>query len=252
MRRFASFDGVSLAYDVWGSGPPVVLLHGFAADSETNWARPGIVETLVEAGRHVVTLDARGHGHSDKPYQPEAYANGAMVKDVQALLDHLRLNEVDVCGYSMGAMTAAAFAGCDLRARSVVLGGVGERVGTRTLGHSAARIAEGLLAEDLESITDPMARAFRTFADNMGADRRALAAIQRSRSMSLQPFQVKIPTLIITGDADILVGSPHRLAEQIPGAVTRIVSGDHLSAVFDPAFGEAIVEFLATASESEP
>lgn len=246
MQRFKSFDGVELAYEVSGSGPPVLLLHGFAADSEANWVQPHVVEALVGAGRCAVTLDARGHGQSDKPYEPEAYADGAMERDVKALVDHLQIPRVDVCGYSMGAMTTSAFVGRDSRARSAVLGGVGNRLGTGALAENAARIADGLVADDPGAIADPTARAFRAFVDLMGADRRALAAIQRSLSTSRRsPVAIDVPTLVIAGDADTLLGSPRQLAERIPGAVLKLVSGDHLRAVFDPAFGQAIVDFLA-------
>src|SRR5205807_10281801 len=98
VRSFESFDGLTLAYESYGSpgGVPVLLLHGFAADSEANWVRPHVVEALVDAGRRAITLDARGHGRSDKPHDPTAYADGAMVRDARALLDHLGVEEVAV------------------------------------------------------------------------------------------------------------------------------------------------------------
>jgi pimeloyl-ACP methyl ester carboxylesterase len=245
-NRFKSFDGVELSYRVQGDGPRVLLLHGFAADSEKNWIRPHVVEALEAAGRQTIALDARGHGLSEKPHEPSAYANGAMVRDVEALLDHLDIEKIDVCGYSMGAMTTYAFVGRDARARSAVLGGVGGRLGTRTLAERAPTIAEGLLAPDPSKIEDPVARAFRAFADSTGADRRALAAIERSRSTPEErPGVPAVPTLVIAGDADVLVGSPQELADRIPGAIAKVVSGDHLSAVYDPAFRQSIVAFLA-------
>ena len=54
-----------------------------------------------------------------------------------------------------------------------------------------------------------------------------------------------MPTLVIAGDRDVLVGSPQDVADRIPGATARVVRGDHLTAVGDPAFRGAIVEFLA-------
>jgi len=74
MERFTSFDGTGIAYITAGpsDGPDVLLLHGFAADHRLNWAAPGVVDALVDAGHHVIALDARGHGQSDKPRDPEA------------------------------------------------------------------------------------------------------------------------------------------------------------------------------------
>ncbi len=62
MDRFASFDGVEIAYQTWGTAgelPPVILHHGFIANANVNWVLPGIVTALTNAGRQVVALDAR-------------------------------------------------------------------------------------------------------------------------------------------------------------------------------------------------
>src|SRR6478672_13252418 len=106
MERFASFDGTGIAYTIVGSGPDALLLHGFAADHHVNWVAPGIVDALVAAGRRVIAYDARGHGQSDKPHDPAAYENDAMVRDARSLLDHLGVESVDVVGYSMGALVS--------------------------------------------------------------------------------------------------------------------------------------------------
>lgn len=254
MSHFGSFDGTALAYESYGplgERPPVLLLHGFAADSETNWVRPHVVDALVGAGRRVITLDARGHGGSEKPHDPTAYAKGTMVRDAQALLDHLGIEQVHVCGYSMGSMTTYALVPREPRARSAVLGGVGDRLGGPFLGERAPRIAEALLADDPSTITDRTAAAFRSFADSTGADRAALAAIQRSRrsAATRDGGSITVPTLVIVGDRDTLVGSPHDLAARIPGASVAVVSGDHLTAVYDPKFRDAIVDFLAGVDE---
>jgi hypothetical protein len=57
---------------------------------------------------------------------------------------------------------------------------------------------------------------------------------------------------VLAGDRDALVGSPQGIADRIPGATVRIVSGDHLTAVNDPAFRTAIVEFLADVPRPAP
>jgi pimeloyl-ACP methyl ester carboxylesterase len=252
MERFASFDGVGLAYQLSGEGPPVLLLHGFAADSERNWVRPGVVAALEAAGRRTVLLDARGHGRSDKPHDPAAYADGAMARDALCLLEHLGLERVDVCGYSMGARTAMTLAASGERMRSAVFGGVGRRLGSRAMAERAPTIGEGLAAADAGSIDDPVARAFREFAESTGADLEALSAFQRSGSFPRTVLSmIELPTLVIAGRDDRLAGSPHELAERIPGAEVALVSGDHLTAVFDPDFAQMIIDFLARIDEKE-
>jgi pimeloyl-ACP methyl ester carboxylesterase len=253
MARFASFDGLSLAYEVTGEGSPVVLLHGFAASSRANWEAPGVVRALVEAGWQAIALDARGHGNSEKPHDPSAYGGNTMVRDVQALFDVLGLERCDVVGYSMGTFTASRLAIVEPRVRSLVLGGTGEAVARPRDPEAAGAIADALVAEDPSAVADPRARAFRMFADSTGADREALAAIQRSSRFSDQADlgQITVPTIIITGDQDILVGSPEGLAALIPGATAKRVAGDHLSAVFDPAFSAEIIAFLKEVESQE-
>ena len=241
---FPSFDGVELAYTEEGAGDPVVLLHGFAADSEVNWGRSGVPEALVAAGRRVVRLDARGHGRSDKPHDVAAYASGAMATDLDRLIEHLGA-EVDVVGYSMGAIVALIAAGRDAPIRSVVAGGIGDATVQR-LGRTSEAIAEAMEADDPAAIGDASARAFRTFADLTKADRVALAAVQRAGFVDqLDLDAVEIPVLVIVGDRDTLAGSAEALAARLPDARALTIPGDHINAVVDPAFAAATVEFLS-------
>ncbi len=249
MERFASFDGTSIAYAVSGGGDgdggAVVLHHGFASTSEINWVRPGIVDALVKAGRRAVLIDARGHGESDHPHDPSAYGDGAMARDVRALLDHLGLRQVDIVGYSMGSFVALAVAAVEGRTRSLCLGGAGTGQVERD-GEAAEAIARALEADDPSSVTDRSGRAFRSFADATGQDRIALAAIQRSGL----PFDetavrtIDVPTIVVNGDRDTLVGDPDSLARLMRRARSVRVPGDHLSAVVRPQFKDTVVSWV--------
>lgn len=254
MRRMRTFDGIGIAYDVLGDGPPVLLHHGFASESQTNWVRPGVAAAVVESGRSVVLIDARGHGQSDKPHDPAAYAGGAMVRDVRALLDELGIESIDVVGYSMGAFVSMALATLDPpegRLRSLALGGAGRGRGPNRSPEAMSAIADALEAPDKSTITDASALAFRNFAEATGADRVALAAIQRARSP--QPelavlARISVPTLVVNGERDTLVGPPESLAAAIPGASFLSVPGDHISAVVKPEFRVALVGWLESVS----
>ena len=60
---------VEIAYLDEGAGEPIVLVHGFASNTQVNWVNPGWVETLTGAGRRAIALDNRGHGASSKLYE---------------------------------------------------------------------------------------------------------------------------------------------------------------------------------------
>jgi pimeloyl-ACP methyl ester carboxylesterase len=249
-----SFDGVELAVRAWGDpsdGVPVLLHHGFAADTGSNWVGPGVVARLRALGRTVVAHDARGHGGSGTPHDPAAYEGAAMARDVTAVLDALGLERIDLVGYSMGGIVALEVATRETRLRSVVIGGVGGAVLDRA-GVDRSALADALLVDDPDTIADPMARAFRAFADGTGADRRALAAVQRARR---EPWSglgsIAVPALVLVGDRDPLARDAERLAAAVPGARLVVVPGDHLSVVGHPAFADELSGFLAEVAATD-
>ena len=241
--------GVTIDYVVEGSGPPVVLVHGFASSVQGNWRAPGIIEALVAAGRRVIALDCRGHGASGKPHDPEAYSGTRMADDVIAVMDDEGVGRADLMGYSMGGFIAASLlVRHPERFGRVILAGVGDALVTGGRGRRATEaIASALEAGTRSGITDARARAFRSFAEQQGNDMAALAAIQRStREFDRgQLGEVRNPVMVLIGEGDVLVGPADQLAAAIPGAKLVKVPGDHLTAVIKPEFGQAIVGFLS-------
>lgn len=244
MPKFESFDGVKLSYESDGDGVPVLLLHGFAADSYINWVRPGIVDRLTASGYRTIALDQRGHGLSDKPHEAAAYADGAMIRDAQGLLDHLGIEQCLCVGYSMGAMnTLRLLAAGERRIRAAVLGGIG--VGALEVRPGWESISDAMETEDKSSITNPFAKSFRDFADLTKADRHALAAIQRQPREPITGVEaVAVPVLVLVGDNDPMVGDPQALAEKIRGSRAVVVGGSHLNVVNNPQFHQALLAFL--------
>jgi pimeloyl-ACP methyl ester carboxylesterase len=250
MQRVRSFDGLEIAYEVVGSGPDVVLLHGFASNAVGNWINPGIRDALVASGRRVIAYDARGHGASGKPHDPAAYQNDAMRRDAQALLDRLGVERVDVVGYSMGAIVASRLVPDEPRARSLVLGGVGERLARGRSAADRSATADALIAPAGAPIADRGARLFRRFAERSGNDLVALSAIQRA-TLAGTPGDlgaITVPTLVVAGVDDRLAGAPDGLAARIPGAAARTIPGNHLTAVVRPELAHEIVAFLSRVS----
>jgi len=247
MKRF-QHDGVEIAFLDEGRGEPIVLVHGFASTAEVNWVHPGWVTTLTRAGRRVIALDNRGHGASSKLYEPSAYHSARMADDIGALLDHLGLGRVDVMGYSMGARIAAFFALSQAqRLRRAILGGLGMHL-VHGVGGSES-IAAALEAPSLADVDDPRARVFRAFAERTKSDLKALAACARGSRQTLTRDQLALigaPVLVAVGTKDAIAGSPQELASLLPrGRALDIPDRDHMLAVGDRAFKQAVVGFLA-------
>ena len=126
--RFAtnSDDGARIAYDLVGDGAPLLLFHGSLTSSAV-WRTLGYVDALRVA-HQLIVVDARGHGHSDKPTTMEAYAMERLVGDVIAVLDDCEVPETAYLGYSMGGRVGF---GLGIRApervRALILGGASQR-----------------------------------------------------------------------------------------------------------------------------
>ena len=247
MQRLDS-DGVSISYLDEGEGDPILLIHGFASNSTVNWRNTNWIKTLNGAGFRVIAFDNRGHGQSEKLYDPSEYGAPTMAEDARRLLDHLGLARADVMGFSMGARIAAFLTFTHpTRVRSVIFAGLGINM-VKGVG-AAEPIAAALETPNAEAIEDDNARAFRVFAEQTRSDRRALAACMRSSRDKISPEQlaaIKVPVLVAVGTEDAIGGSSAELAALIPGAeFLEIVGRDHMKSVGDLSYKKGVLNFLS-------
>lgn len=240
-------DGIRLHYEVGGpdAGFPTLLVHGFCSNFQLNWVGSRWVDTMARAGRRIIGLDNRGHGHSDKPHDPAAYGP-QMVTDIVNLLDHLELPEVDYVGYSMGSQIGirVVLQHPD-RVRRAVLAGIGNNV-TQPWKHAeaVARRLRGDLTEE-----SPAALMFYNFARAVpNNDLEALACCITGPADPLSTADlgsIRRPVLIAVGGADPIARQASALAQQIPRAEYFEVAGrDHTTAVPSRAMKERAVQFL--------
>ncbi len=246
MNHFSS-NGVDIAYTDSGSGPPVLLIHGFGSNHAVNWDATGWTFTLTDARRRVIAMDVRGHGESGKLYESSAYRPALMAGDAANLLTHLAIPAVDVIGYSMGGRIAARLA-IDHPAlvHSLVIGGMGLALVDGIGGEQ--EIVAALEAPTLEDAVGETGRAYRKFAEQTRSDRRALAACimgQRETIPAGQLALIGAPTLIAVGEKDAVAGSAEGLAALIPNAEAFVIpKRDHMLATGDKAFKAAVLAFL--------
>jgi pimeloyl-ACP methyl ester carboxylesterase len=253
MTEFATTtDGIRIAFERVGEGPPVILVHGFGSSKEQNWKSTGWYGSLAEAGFSVLAIDNRGHGESDKPHDPLLYHHDRMAEDVATVMDAAGIAAAPYVGYSMGGLIGLRFLALfPDRMTRLALGGVGEHYLTGPRVSDPERrdvIADALLTEDKSTITEPRARMFREFAEQPGKDRLALAACMRAMSPPLptavlQSFRK--PILVVDGDQDFIAGPSGPLAAIFFQGVAAVVPGrDHMTAVGARPTRQAVVDFL--------
>lgn len=242
-----SNNGIDIAFDDVGSGDPILLLHGFASTRTDNWSRTGWYGTLEKTGRRVIAMDWRGHGESTACHSSDDYAADLLLGDVRALLDHLNIDRLDVFGFSMGAGLALQLALEEgKRIDHLVLAGIG---GNMLDANRAPRFTENIFdAASADEISDPMAKGFRLYADQLGQDLKALAACagaNRTSPTAEDLFAVRAKTLVVAGQRDDLAGDPVSLAEAIPGAKGELIPGaDHMYLLTNGAFKGTVIDFL--------
>lgn len=100
-KSYASINGLKMYYEVHGQGKPIVLLHGAYMTIGLNWSE--LIPELSKT-RKVIAIEMQGHGRTNDIDRPFSYE--AMADDVAKLLKHLKINKVDVMGYSLGGTVA--------------------------------------------------------------------------------------------------------------------------------------------------
>ncbi len=247
-------DGLRIHYERFGTGPPLILVHGWGADTKTNWLDTGWIDVL-QAHRLVISLDVRGHGRSDKPHDPVAYGYADMSRDVLAVMDQLDIAKADYMGYSMGAFIGAYLLGHHGgRFNAMILGGIGDE--TEESASVCATIAAALRAQDPSRIESPIGAAYRQYAGaNPNNDLEALAVSALRMWPEGYPLRLggiglgrsRNPVLIVNGSEDRpYVHTAGALARAIPRArIVTLPGKDHLGAVTDPLFKQTVVEFLS-------
>lgn len=99
-KYVSSKDGTPIAYEVVGTGPTLVMQHGFGGDRKS-WSALGYVDSLAERFR-LLLIDAKGHGESGGPADKDAYSHARVAQDVAAVVEAECEEPPSFWGYSMG------------------------------------------------------------------------------------------------------------------------------------------------------
>jgi pimeloyl-ACP methyl ester carboxylesterase len=221
---FATNNGVRIHYEVEGQGEPLVLQHGFSSDL-SDWRTVGYVDALRDTYQCIL-IDARGHGQSDKPHDPEAYELINKVKDVFAVLDDIGIEKAHYWGYSMGGVIGLSVAtNGGERFRSVVMGGAAPGPRDEVAGARLENYLAGLDA-GLESMAAsmPPERRERFLKNDPLALRATVIATQSDPVMNMDdPIA---PILFYNGGADPSIPRARAMASKTPPSVRYEEIGD--------------------------
>lgn len=218
-------NGIDIAYQTDGAGPPLLMLHGATSSAHEDWAaqRP-----LFRKAFRLYLVDARGHGGT-RWDAADGFDKEMLVADLLGFADALDLATFHVCGFSMGAMTALTFAMRHAdRVRTAIICGIDvqreprARVAARLMDPARIERDEPIWAAQLERRHSPVQGA--------GAWKRLLPAIAADVATQALPSppelrRVRVPTLLVYGDRDVFVPTDHAAAlqRQLPDARLLVV-----------------------------
>ena len=235
-------DGIRIHYMEQGTGTAVVLIHGYTANAEWKWFKPGIAAALAATHR-VVAIDARGHGQSEKPHDSMRYGP-RMAEDVIELMDTLDIDRAHVHGYSMGgSLLTQILKAHPERVITTIYGGSGVREVDPAW---QARVPDDPETPDADPANPRPGERWSSYPD---FDRTALDAVsgfpwtREQRAIDLSA--VRVPVLAIVGGYDRPNGRTHRMQRELQDFTRVVLPGEtHGSAHFNPTYTETLVAFI--------
>lgn len=206
-------DGAKIAYDVNGSGPALILLHGAGKD-RSGWHEIGYVDRLKDHFK-VIAVDMRGAGESDRRTKTDDYAIEKLFADVHSIADACAVDRFAIWGFSLGGNIARYLGAWSARVRCIVVGGVA----------FGAAISNAQWVRDLQARWSPILAEYVRSGDvpPLPDDERDLLVSGRvAGSLALfgamltwppiEPADMRCPALVVVGSRNELTGQ--RLAAQ--------------------------------------
>jgi pimeloyl-ACP methyl ester carboxylesterase len=253
-------EGVTLRYKEFGSGDPVMLIHGYTASLES---MTGLANTFTE-GHRVIAMDVRGFGRSSKFADATRFGH-LIVDDVVGLMDHLKVSRAHLVGHSMGALIAANVAArYPARVSSATLIAGPFYADKQAFAKAAAPWIADL--EGGKGLANFIAWLFPRMDPKMvggisgqimkSNDLPSLIAVLQSLPglAIIGLNNASVGTLVAVGSVDPLQPLSQRFSKSSPGAkLLEIEGADHLTIVASPDVLRAMRELMQSAtSRSQP
>lgn len=243
-------NGLEIAYETHGAGPPLVLLHGATSIGREDFAAQ---IPLFSKRFQLILPDARGHGRTRWDAR-QGFQYDWLVEDLAGFTETVGLETFHLLGFSMGAMTALQFAtSLPDRLRTLVVVGISPQREPR------ASVARRLMDPRRADVDDPdwavvLARRHDE-GQGVGAWRTLLPAI--AADVAVQPLltpaelhAIDAPAMIVCGDRDpfVPIGHAWELQRQLPDARLFVApeSGHEVMVQRPALFNEALAGFYRT------
>lgn len=252
-------EPMDLAYEERGSGPVLVMVHGFPFD-RTMWIEQ--LKGLAKI-RRACAVDLRGHGLSSDP-GPGDYSMDLFADDVARTLDDIGTDQIDLCGLSMGGYVLFSFwRRHPDRVRSLIFCDTKAEADPDEAKAGREKTAALVREQGMESLYEQLAPKLvgRSPAERVMAELKRMflattpevaaadALAMRDRQDSTGDLgTISVPVLWIHGEEDQLmqIDAARATAEAIPGArFAAIPGGGHVAPLENPdAVNKAMAEFL--------
>lgn len=262
---------IDLYYEDLGSGPPIVLIHGFPLNG-ASWEKQ--IPALLAAGYRVITYDRRGFGRSSQP--AGGYDYDTFTADLDTLITKLDLQKVNLVGFSMGGGEVARYAGhygLERLHSAVFIGAITPSLlkdSDNPSGPTPDVLAE-IKAQALKDRPSFLSGFFKNFfnVDELRGSNITDEAVQMSWNVAIAASPIataacvdtwgtdfrndlaalRVPTLVIHGDSDRIVplaASGQRMPGIISGArLVVIPKGPHaVNWTHAEQVNSALIEFL--------
>ena len=223
---------IEIYYEDHGSGQPVVLIHGYPLNGRS-WERQE--RDLLAAGYRVIAYDRRGFGNSSQPVT--GYDYDTFTADLNALLEHLNLTDIYLCGFSMGT------------------GEVTHYLGTHGSGRVKKAALLGAIPPFLLKTDDNPegvdSSVFDGIKSAIVADRYAYCVDTWLTDFRADMPKIDVPVLVLHGTADRILPFENT-AKRLPGLIKDVTlipveNGPHnIGWTFPEVVNPALLSFLAS------
>jgi pimeloyl-ACP methyl ester carboxylesterase len=243
---------ISINYQVYGTVIPVLLLHGALVDFNYNYSQTGWIKNLSKNGFQVIGIDFRGYAESDKSNDSNFYGTTNLANDVINLIDHLKLENVRLIGYSMGTVIALDLLSKHPKyfSKAVLIATGDGLIGLPPFifENLLLGLTDLLSYETFPSHLPSHISVYWNFFKQVGLEKESMIAfsLAKYRPLTAQKVaEIYVPTLIISGQKDLVLGTGQKVASTLlNGKYLEIKDATHFSLATEREVHLSSIQYL--------